>query len=214
MNWIQKLRDSHKDFDKGELAANFGENPFDEFIKWFDEASIKKELEPNACSVSTVSPDSLEVSSRIVYLKELKDFKFIFYTNYSSQKGFDLEKNPKAALLFFWPGLERQIRIQGFVEKVSDLESDTYFESRPRESQLSAWASHQSEKLSNREELVLRLEALNTKYPEKVPRPPHWGGYALSPNLIEFWQGRPSRLHDRCCFELIDNKWINYRKNP
>ena len=214
MNWIQKLRDSHKDFDKGELAANFGENPFDEFIKWFDEASIKKELEPNACSVSTVSPDSLEVSSRIVYLKELKDFKFIFYTNYSSQKGFDLEKNPKAALLFFWPGLERQIRIQGLVEKVSDLESDTYFESRPRESQLSAWASHQSEKLSNREELVLRLEALNTKYPEKVPRPPHWGGYALSPNLIEFWQGRPSRLHDRYCFELIDNKWINYRKNP
>ena len=214
MDWIQKLRDSHKDFDKGELALSFVENPFDEFIKWFDEANVKNELEPNACSISTVSPGSLKVSSRIVYLKELRDSEFVFYTNYGSQKGTDLEKNPMAALLFFWPGLERQIRIEGSVKKIPTLESDAYFDSRPRESQLSAWASNQSEKLNNREDLITRLEALNTQFPEKVQRPPHWGGYALKPNLIEFWQGRPSRLHDSCCYEFIDGKWINYRKNP
>lgn len=214
MDWIQKLRDSHKDFEKGNLANVFGENPFDEFIKWFDEANVKNELEPNACSLSTVSPGSLKVSSRIVYLKELRDSEFVFYTNYGSQKGTDLEKNPMAALLFFWPGLERQIRIEGIAQKIPALESDAYFDSRPRESQLSAWASNQSEKLNKREDLITRLEVLNSQFLEKVPRPPHWGGYALKPNLIEFWQGRPSRLHDRFCYEFIDGKWINYRKNP
>lgn len=214
MDWIQKLRDSHKDFEKGNLENFFGENPFDEFIKWFDEANVKNELEPNACSLSTVLPGSLKVSSRIVYLKELRDSEFVFYTNYGSQKGTDLKENPLAALLFFWPGLERQIRIEGITQKIPALESDAYFDSRPRESQLSAWASNQSEKLNNREDLITRLEALNTQFPEKVPRPPHWGGYALKPNTIEFWQGRPSRLHDRCCYEFIDGKWINYRKNP
>lgn len=145
MDWIQKLRDSHKDFEKGNTTLVFGENPFDEFIKWFDEANVKNELEPNACSLSTVSPGSLKVSSRIVYLKELRDAEFVFYTNYKSQKGTDLKENPMAALLFFWPGLERQIRIEGIVQKISGLESDAYFESRPRQSQLSAWASNQSE---------------------------------------------------------------------
>jgi len=214
MDWIQKLRDSHKDFEKGNTTLVFGENPFDEFIKWFDEANVKNELEPNACSLSTVSPGSLKVSSRIVYLKELRDSEFVFYTNYGSQKGTDLKENPMAALLFFWPCLERQIRIEGIVQKISALESDAYFESRPRQSQLSAWASNQSEKLNDREDLITRLEALNSQFPEKVPRPPHWGGYALKPNTIEFWQGRPSRLHDRYCYKFIDGKWINYRKNP
>ena len=214
MDWIQKLRDSHKDFEKGNLANVFGENPFDEFIKWFDEANVKNELEPNACSLSTVSPGSLKVSSRIVYLKELRDAEFVFYTNYKSQKGTDLQENPMAALLFFWPGLERQIRIEGIVQKIPALESDAYFESRPRQSQLSAWASNQSEKLNDGQDLITRLEALNSQFPEKVQRPPHWGGYALKPNPIEFWQGRPSRLHDRFCYEFIDGKWINYCKNP
>ena len=214
MDWIQKLRDSHKDFEKGNTTLVFGENPFDEFIKWFDEANVKNELEPNACSLSTVSTASLKVSSRIVYLKELRDSEFVFYTNYKSQKGTDLKENPMAALLFFWPGLERQIRIEGITQKIPALESDAYFDSRPRESQLSAWASNQSEKLNNREDLITRLEALNSQFPEKVPRPLHWGGYALKPNTIEFWQGRPSRLHDRFCYEFIDGKWINYRKNP
>ena len=214
MDWIQKLRDSHKDFEKGNLANVFGENPFDEFIKWFDEANVKNELEPNACSLSTVSSGSLKVSSRIVYLKELRDSEFVFYTNYGSQKGTDLEKNPIAALLFLPVLVSSSGSATGIIQKIPALESDAYFESRPRQSQLSAWASNQSEKLNNREDLITRLEALNSQFPEKVPRPPHWGGYALKPNTIEFWQGRPSRLHDRCCYEFIDGKWINYRKNP
>jgi pyridoxamine 5'-phosphate oxidase len=212
--WIKKLRDSHSDFDKGGLIESLGNDPFQGFSLWFDEAMAHNELEANACVLSTVSVSSLLPSSRIVYLKELKNNHFVFFTNYLSQKGSELAENPKASLLFFWPGLQRQVRIEGSVSKVSKEESDTYFASRPRESQLGAWASHQSEILEDRNELIQRLEELNARFPSQVPRPAHWGGYGLNPQLFEFWQGRPSRLHDRLVFHKMDEDWTTFRKNP
>jgi pyridoxamine 5'-phosphate oxidase len=212
--WINKLRDSHADFNKGGLIDSFGNNPFEGFSMWFDEAMTHNEMEANACVLSSLNRETLQPSSRVVYLKELKKELFVFYTNYNSQKGNELLVNPKTSLLFFWPGLQRQVRIEGVVEKVSSEESDSYFASRPRESQLGAWASNQSEVLIDRNELIIRLEELDAKYPEIVPRPKHWGGYALSAQLIEFWQGLPSRLHDRLIFQKTDDGWVTFRKNP
>lgn len=212
--WINKLRDSHADFDKGGLIDSLGTNPFKGFSLWFDEAISNNEIEANSCILSTIEVRTLQPSSRIVYLKELKNEQFVFYTNYKSQKGIELLENPKASLLFFWPGLQRQVRIEGLVEKVSSEESDYYFASRPRESQLGAWASNQSEVLKDRNDLIRRLEEFDAKYPNEVPRPSHWGGYGLIPNLIEFWQGLPSRLHDRLVFQKTANNWSTFRKNP
>jgi pyridoxamine 5'-phosphate oxidase len=212
--WINRLRDSHADFDRGGLIDSLGNNPFNGVSIWFDEAMANNEMEVNACVLSTVDLIDLQPSSRIVYLKEMRNEQFVFYTNYTSQKGKELLENPNASLLFFWPGLQRLVRIEGLVEKVSEAESDSYFASRPRESQLGAWASHQSEVLNDRNELISRLEELDKKYFDRVPRPPHWGGYALSPRLIEFWQGLPSRLHDRLIFQKTDNNWSTFRKNP
>ena len=212
--WLKKLRDEHGDFDKGSLEITAGKKPFHLFSEWFDEAYQNKEVEPNAFTLSSVNVETLQTSSRILYLKELVNEKFVFYTNYNSQKGSDLANNPKMSMLFFWAGLQRQVRIEGTVEKVSETDSDAYFALRPRESQLGAWASQQSEILEKRDDLYTRLEGLELRFPNEVPRPPHWGGYALSPSLIEFWQGRPSRLHDRIIYEWVNSDWKIYRKNP
>jgi pyridoxamine 5'-phosphate oxidase len=177
------------------------------------EAIERQVSEPNAMSISTIGLNGYP-HSRIVYLKELIAEGIVFYTNYSSSKGKDIEANPKVQAMIFWPGLERQIRIIGDVEKVPEEMSDTYFQSRPWGSKIGAWASHQSEKLSSRKELEDRVHELALKYPNDVPRPPHWGGYLIRPIEIEFWQGRPSRLHDRIVFELIGSSWKIYRKNP
>ncbi len=213
-SFFQDLRNDHRDFDRGNLLDYFPENPLLLFELWFKEAIDHNELESNAFVLSTVDSSTHQPSARIVYLKELLDQEFVFYTNYSSQKGKELEKNPFASILFFWPGLQRQVRIEGIVSKVEESISDAYFESRPRESQIGAWASFQSEILSERKELENRFIEMSDSFVGKIKRPPHWGGYAVKPTLIEFWQGRPSRLHDRIIYEKSEKNWSIYRKNP
>jgi pyridoxamine 5'-phosphate oxidase len=213
-NFLDEFRNDHKDFDSGNLTEFFPETPFELFEIWFNEAIKNDEKEPNAFVLSTVDKNHFQPSSRIVYLKELIDNQFIFYTNYQSQKGIELEACPNASMLFFWPGLHRQLRIEGVVSKVSSKTSDSYFASRPRESQIGAWASLQSEPLENRSDLEKRVLEIEKKFSNDIPRPPHWGGYALKPVIIEFWQGRPSRLHDRIVYEWKDENWSIFRKNP
>ena len=211
--WLKKYRENHADFDKGASLTDLGSNPFAAFSRWFDEAVQHGEVEANAFVLSTATADE-GVSSRIVYLKELKDERFVFYTNYLSQKGQQIAKHPNVSMLFFWPGLQRQLRIEGRVDKVSEDVSDAYFASRPRESQLGAWASQQSKELAHSEDLIAAFEKYDRQFPNDVPRPPHWGGYAIQATSIEFWQGRPSRLHDRIVFVDENGQWKQIRKNP
>jgi pyridoxamine 5'-phosphate oxidase len=212
-DFLTQMMHDHRDFDHGKLEGFFGETPFDLFSKWYKEAFETGQLEPNAFVLSTVNNQN-RPSSRILYLKALSDDNFVFFTNYNSHKGTDIEHNNNASMLFFWPGKERQIRIEGEVIKITEEESDAYFESRPRSSQIGAWASNQSQLLDERDDLENRVKEFAEKFPNEVPRPPHWGGYMLKPRLIEFWQGRPSRLHDRIVFELEKDAWKLYRKNP
>jgi len=212
-DFSDQIRNDHHQFDKGKLEEHVGSEPFTLATAWLKEAKEFPVNEPNAMSISTVNTE-MQPSSRIVYLRELKEETFIFYTNYSSEKGKNIAANPNVHLLFFWPELERQISISGKAEKVPAEVSDAYFQSRPRGSKLGAWASHQSARLTDRSELEARVNALSEKFPEEVPRPEHWGGYKVVPQKIEFWQGRPSRLHDRIVFEKIQGNWEIYRKNP
>lgn len=212
-DFLLRMQNDHRDFDHGKLEGFFGETPFDLFHKWYREAFETGQLEPNAFVLSTVDAQN-RPSSRILYLKAMADENYVFFTNYNSHKGTDIAQNPNASMLFFWPGKERQIRIEGTVEKIAEEESDAYFESRPRGSQIGAWASDQSDLLVERDDLENRVVEFADKFKEHVPRPPYWGGYMLKPRLIEFWQGRPSRLHDRIVFELENNSWKVYRKNP
>jgi pyridoxamine 5'-phosphate oxidase len=210
--WLKKYRENHADFDKGSLN-DVGTDPFIAFSAWFDEAVNHGEAEANAFVLSTATTEE-GVSSRIVYLKELKDERFVFYTNYLSQKGQQIAAHSKVSMLFFWPGLQRQLRIEGTAEKIAEQESDAYFASRPRESQLGAWASRQSETLEGAGDLIAAFEQYDQQFPNDVPRPPHWGGYAIQATSIEFWQGRPSRLHDRVVFVAENGSWKQIRKNP
>ena len=200
-----------KSLSKREVSAN----PMDQFEHWFEEATSAEINEPTAMNLSTVDKNG-RPTARIVLLKGINDSAFQFYTNYDSQKAQDLARNPFAALTFFWPELERQIRIEGKVEKLSALTSENYFSSRPRESQIGAWASPQSQVIENRYMLEEIVKNLKKKYDGKdVPRPQHWGGYQLVPDKLEFWQGRSSRLHDRIVYRLgPDNHWMIERLAP
>ncbi|MCF8221009.1 MAG: pyridoxamine 5'-phosphate oxidase [Crocinitomicaceae bacterium] len=211
-NPLDQLRDNHSDFSKNQESFLFTD-PFVAFESWFNVAVSSGEQEANAMVISTVN-EFMKPSARVVYLKGLLDQQFVFYTNYLSHKGKDLNQNPNASLLFFWPGLERQIRIEGTVNKISETESDAYFASRPRESQLGAWASHQSEPLVGMDEITQRYRILDEQFQGDIPRPPHWGGMALRPTYLEFWQGKPSRLHERVCFKLTEDAWQISRLNP
>jgi pyridoxamine 5'-phosphate oxidase len=190
-------------------------NPFQQFQRWFDDARAATPIEPNAMALATVGNDG-RPSLRMVLLKDMDERGFVFYTNYESRKGHELADTPWAALTFFWPEMERQIRIEGRVEPVSAEESDAYFHSRPVGSQLSASASPQSQVIAGREVLEERVTELSAQYQvQEIPRPANWGGFRVIPDTIEFWQGRPNRLHDRLRYRLLaDGRWQIERLAP
>ncbi len=204
-----------QEYVRGELnETEVDANPFQQFRYWFEQAIAAQLPEPNAMTLATATPDAVP-SARIVLLKDFDDQGFVFYTNYDSRKGQEIARNPQAALVFWWTALERQVRIEGAVERVSSPESDAYFQSRPLGSRLGAWASPQSQ-ITRREDLEHRLQVLKSQYSEQsaIPRPTHWGGYRLRPRAIEFWQGRPNRLHDRILYQQMDESWQIQRLAP
>ncbi len=208
---LSKIR---SDYIKKSLSeSDFTNNPIIHFKEWLNDAIEENIPEPTAMTLSTVSPDG-RPSSRIVLLKNIDNNNgFYFYTNYTSKKGLHLNKNSFAALNFFWPGLERQIRIEGYIKKLSPEENNEYFYSRPVDSQISAVISPQSKVISKRQDLLDRYNKLKNSN-TKIVRPEHWGGYALQPDEIEFWQGRAGRLHDRIRFKLTDQQWVKERLAP
>lgn len=191
------------------------DDPLDQFEDWFKAASDDDGInEPNAMTLSTVGQDS-QPSSRVVLLKRYDAHGFVFFTNYTSKKGRDMAHNPRVSLLFFWPPMERQIRINGTAQIVEDAVSDAYFSTRSRDSQLAAWASDQSTTVDDRHHLDEQMDRYRTIYPDTVPRPPHWGGVRVVPHRWEFWQGRAHRFHDRIVYDPGDgDDWIITRLCP
>lgn len=208
------LQDIRKEYSQHTLNDNdIHKNPIQQFQQWFDEAIKSEVIEVNAMVLSSVDQDH-KPHSRIVLLKEVKDGTLKFFTNYHSDKGSQLAVNPNGALLFFWAELERQIRIEGVITKVSEKESDEYFYSRPIGSQIGAIISNQSSVLKDKSELDEKYNEL-INHPDQIKRPEHWGGYALTPTYFEFWQGRPSRLHDRISYRLVsEDNWEIKRLFP
>lgn len=201
------------DFKKGELGDFKYDDPLLFFNEWYRDAQENNCADPHAVVLSTVNADG-QPSSRMVYMRELLAEGIIIYTNYLSRKGGEILKNHKVACLFYWDCIERQVRIEGLAEKVDAQLSDDYFASRPRISQIGAWASEQSSKIKDRISLEERVKYFEEKYPDVVPRPPHWGGYLIKPHYFEFWQGRLGRLHDRLIFEKNGQDWSKTRLAP
>ena len=187
--------------------------PFEQFSKWLEDAVKAEIYDPNACSLATVDGDGRPVS-RAVLLKALEDEQFVFYTNYQSRKSSHLDQNPNTCMHFPWFALQRQVIVTGKVEKIDADRAEEYFLSRPLESKLGAWASRQSERVDSRESLEKTYLEMQEKFGDNPPKPPHWGGFALIPETIEFWQGGPSRLHDRFMYSLENNHWTVQRLNP
>jgi pyridoxamine 5'-phosphate oxidase len=212
----QKLHDLRETYQHASLAkADLDPDPIAQFQKWFAEAQSSGIAEANAMALATVSSDG-QPSARMVLLKEASRDGFVFFTNYRSRKGRELAGNPRVALIFYWPDLHRQVRVTGTVVKTSRAESEAYFRSRSRGAQLSAWASWQSSPVADREFLEARVRKLDAKYDRaEIPAPPAWGGYRLRPETIEFWQGRPNRLHDRLHYSRqSDGHWRIERLAP
>ena len=205
--------ESRQDYTIGTLEmSDLLENPISQLKTWLEIAVQAGVIEPNAMTLCTVAANN-RPSSRVVLLRRLDDQGLTFFTNYQSRKGQDLLETGFACLNFWWAALERQVRVEGIVNKVSSAESDAYFASRPYESQLASAASPQSQVVS-RQELESRVTALRLEYPDQVPRPAHWGGFRLVPDTFEFWQGRKARLHDRICYQLEADSWVKTRLAP
>jgi pyridoxamine 5'-phosphate oxidase len=212
----KSIADLRKDYTLENLnEEEIDKNPFIQFKVWFNQSVAAQLPEPNAMTLATCTPDG-KPSARMVLLKDIDEQGFVLFTNYKSQKGQEISVNPHAALVFWWAELERQVRIVGTVEKISSAQSDSYFEVRPPFSRLGAWASNQSEVISSRDVLESQLIEFQRQYEnQEVPRPPHWGGFRVIPQEIEFWQGRSSRLHDRLRYTLVDNgSWKIERLSP
>ena len=209
--WFESLRVS---YEQGELnESDITHNPLDQFNKWLQEAIKNQVPEPNAMVLATVNKDG-KPAARNVLLKSADDNGFIFFSNKHSDKASDLKQNPNCTLLFSWLSQHRQVIVTGKAGEISKEESNTYFQTRPYGSRISAWVSNQSQVIKNREELEKRVNEFMDKYPENVPMPDHWGGYLVKPESIEFWQGRPSRLHDRIRFTKKGNTWTIERISP
>ena len=210
---ISKIRTDYgaKTLDVSEVQAK----PIDQFSLWFAETLEAEVAEPNAMTIATV--DALgRPSARIVLLKGFDENGFVFFTNYHSRKGQNINQNPNVSVVFFWRELERQVRIEGLTTKISEKDSEIYFQSRPKSSQIGAWASPQSQVIKSRDVLENKVLDIQTQYKNEdiLPLPTNWGGYLIRPRLVEFWQGRSSRLHDRICYQLKDEKWVVERLAP
>lgn len=210
----QAIADLRKSYERAELSEDASHpDPLGQFEQWLNEAIAGELPEPNAMTLATVSSD-LRPSTRVVLIKGYDARGIVWYTNYDSRKGRELAGNPQAALQFHWVELERVVRIEGRVEKVSAQDSDTYFHSRPLDSRIGAWASPQSEVIAGRSVLVANAAKFGAQFLLQPPRPPHWGGYRLVPDRWEFWQGRKSRLHDRLRYTREDDSWLRERLAP
>jgi pyridoxamine 5'-phosphate oxidase len=211
---MKNIADLRKEYTKGALEPrDMGADPLLEFRGWFQQALDAEVLEANAMIISTVNSEN-RPSSRVVLLKEITAEGIVFFTNYESRKGQDIETNPFVSAVFFWAELERQVRVEGEVRKISEADSDVYFYSRPRISQAGAVVSNQSQVIADRDGLDAQMAALLADESIKIERPKHWGGYEIVVDGIEFWQGRPGRVHDRARYDKVEGEWIKSRLSP
>lgn len=211
---MKNIADIRKEYTKGALEPkNMGDNPLVEFRGWFQQALDAQVLEPNAMVLSTVGASN-RPSNRVVLLKEITADGIVFFTNYESRKGKEIANNPFVSAVFFWPELERQVRVEGEVRQVSEADSDAYFYSRPRISQAGAVVSEQSSVIADRTVLDEKMAVLMANETIKIERPKHWGGYEIVVDGMEFWQGRPGRVHDRARYQKVDGTWVKTRLSP